>query len=372
MKKILFVLGSFYPAQEGGPDNTLFWLGKSLVQSAVDVTVYTTEKGVGHDVKKNECVNQSGIKVFYFKYFFSHLLSLNLVNKFIRNIRDFDVVHLTSIFYPMTLLCAMLCVLFNVPFTLSPRGELNSGALVYNSRLKKVYMKFALFFYKKAKYYISTCDSERQEINFFFGNDARVEVLKNYLDDESFSVPDNIINSDKSDYFLYLGRIHQKKNIESLINAYQSLDVKIKDKYSLLIAGTGKDSYLSELKSLSYDSNIHFIGKVTGQDKLSLYRNATIFILPTHGENYGNVVAESLAQGVPVICSKFAPWSDLVKYKCGYFIDNTPEEIKKSLSKYIGLNEDERNIMKRNSFSFAHNKLSVFNNSEEILDVFTR
>ena len=52
MKRLLFIAGSFYPAQEGGVDNTLFWIAKALASKGVDVTVVTTKKGISDEMKK--------------------------------------------------------------------------------------------------------------------------------------------------------------------------------------------------------------------------------------------------------------------------------------------------------------------------------
>ena len=52
--KYLFFVGSFFPAQEGGPDNSLYWLSRQLVNDNKDVTVITFKKGL--DKKKNKFI----------------------------------------------------------------------------------------------------------------------------------------------------------------------------------------------------------------------------------------------------------------------------------------------------------------------------
>ena len=53
--------------------------------------------------------------------------------------------------------------------------------------------------------------------------------------------------------------------------------------------------------------------------------------MPSHNENFGNVVVESLSQGTPVIASTGTPWKILEKYHAGYWIKNNPENIAKKI-----------------------------------------
>jgi glycosyltransferase involved in cell wall biosynthesis len=64
-----------------------------------------------------------------------------------------------------------------------------------------------------------------------------------------------------------------------------------------------------------------FRGPLFGDDKLRAYREANLFMLPSHSENFGMTVAEALAAGTPAIVTKGAPWGGLVKQGAGWWID---------------------------------------------------
>ena len=66
---------------------------------------------------------------------------------------------------------------------------------------------------------------------------------------------------------------------------------------------------------------VTFSGALFGEEKLRAYREASLFVLPTHSENFGMTVAEALAAGTPAIVSKGAPWSGLQKQGAGWWID---------------------------------------------------
>ena len=68
-------------------------------------------------------------------------------------------------------------------------------------------------------------------------------------------------------------------------------------------------------------------GHVDGEDKLEAFMRADACVIPSFTENFGMVVAEALAHGVPVVTSRGTPWSDVEKHGCGLWIDNKPRAI---------------------------------------------
>ena len=77
---------------------------------------------------------------------------------------------------------------------------------------------------------------------------------------------------------------------------------------------------------------VTFFGPVHGAAKDALYRGSDVFVLPTHAENFGLVVAEALAQEVPVITTTNAPWSGLDEKRCGWWIPLSQHRLKDSIA----------------------------------------
>ena len=80
---------------------------------------------------------------------------------------------------------------------------------------------------------------------------------------------------------------------------------------------------------------------VFGEDKIKLFREASLFVLQTFSENFGIVIAEALACKLPVITTKGVPWSELNLLGCGEWIDIGIEPLKESLKKMLLKSNEE-------------------------------
>ena len=103
----------------------------------------------------------------------------------------------------------------------------------------------------------------------------------------------------------------------------------------MLVAGYEDKNHTVYLKKLVKELNlidfITFVGPKLGIEKIRIFDSADLFVLPTFNENYGIVVAEALARGIPVLTTKGTPWEELNKYNCGFWVDNNEEGIKAAL-----------------------------------------
>ncbi|MDO4336172.1 MAG: glycosyltransferase, partial [Bacteroidales bacterium] len=133
-------------------------------------------------------------------------------------------------------------------------------------------------------------------------------------------------------------RIHQKKGIEILIQAWKDISHKFPD-WEIIVAGNGDNSYISTLndkiKEAELTHSMKIIPPVFGEDKYKLYSESAIFILPSYSENFGMVIAEAMSCGVPVITTKGTPWEILNKEDMGWWIDLSVENISLTLERAI-------------------------------------
>ena len=136
--------------------------------------------------------------------------------------------------------------------------------------------------------------------------------------------------------------------------------------YKLYIAGKEEGDYytklLNQIKDLQLEDKIIFKGMVIGREKEQLYAEAKATFLISHSENFGNVIIESLAQGTPVIASFGTPWKILEQKGCGFWIDNSPEIIARTIDRIISLDEVQYDQMRNNAYNLCQEQFDIKTN----------
>lgn len=206
----------------------------------------------------------------------------------------------------------------------SPRGAFSPWAMNHGSNWKKIFWPLlqrpAL---ERTSCFHATAESEYKEVRRL-GFQQPVAVIPNGIDVPAL-VPKRTRCLRK---LVFLGRIHPVKGIESLLRAWATLMDSFAE-WQVLIVGTDAaynvgTGYLDEMKSLAATlklKRLEFLLPLYGKAKLEAYREAELFVLPTHSENFGMTVAEALAAGTPAIVTKGAPWRGLETHKCGWWIE---------------------------------------------------
>src|SRR5207302_4948768 len=99
--------------------------------------------------------------------------------------------------------------------------------------------------------------------------------------------------------------------------------------YALRICGEGHKAYVDKLHKIATElgisNRVDFAGPVEGSRKSEAFFGADVCVVPSHSENFGLVVAESLAHGTPVIASTGTPWRELNPKRAGHWIPNDPD-----------------------------------------------
>ena len=207
----------------------------------------------------------------------------------------------------------------HVPLVVSPRGTLSEWAFASGSKVKKVFWPLlqrpAL---RATACFHATANSEYEDIRRM-GFKQPIAVIPNGIDIPTPGRSDN----GEMRTVLFLGRIHRKKGVDMLLNAWRVVSSRFPE-WRLRIAGPDNNGYLGSMQGLATKlklARVEFSGPLYGEAKLRAYRDAELFVLPTHSENFGMTVAESLAAGTPAIVSKGAPWGGLVSEGAGWWID---------------------------------------------------
>lgn len=269
-----------------------------------------------------------------------------------------DVVHINGIWMIQTWIIQKEALKRNIKTYITPHGMLEPWIVNRHPWKKKLaLMLFQKKALKQALALVATAESERENIIKLNYNN-NVPVIPNGIDIESIAIKTDWSIKKK---ILFLSRVHTKKGIELLLETVYQLKEELKE-YEIIIAGEGEENYIRTLKQINEEKGcsgmIKFIGGVYGEEKWNLFREADCFVLPTHSENFGYVIAEALASGTPVITTKGAPWEEINTYHCGYWIDRTCEALKSALSELIKKDQTELKEMGMNGRRLIQEKYS--------------
>ncbi|WP_274379720.1 glycosyltransferase family 1 protein [Campylobacter fetus] len=145
-------------------------------------------------------------------------------------------------------------------------------------------------------------------------------------------------------FILFVGSIEPRKNLTTLIQAYNELNLNNID---LVIVGA-KGWENSEIHSLIKDNeHIKFLGFTPDDDLATLYSSATIFVYPSIYEGFGIPPLEAMACGAPILLSDIEVFREIYGNVAEFFSPLNVEELTKKLKNLIN-NSDKLSIMKNN------------------------
>lgn len=240
------------------------------------------------------------------------------------------LVHINGIWNPQNWGFQKAAQNLGIKVIVSPHGMLEPWIMANNPFKKKI----ALFLYQKkaidcATYIHATAKMEAESIRAL-GFKNPISVIPNGIDITDVKEIKKYYGTRK---MVFLSRIHPKKGIELLLEAWRNCNT---NGWILEIAGNGDENYIGKLNRSSEDlKNVHFVGAKYGDAKWKFLQSADVMVLPTHSENFGIVIAEALAVGVPVITTKGTPWEDLDIYQCGWWINLSVSNLEKAITNVI-------------------------------------
>ena len=312
--KILHVVPTYVPAwRHGGPIVAVHGLCRALVARGHQVTVYTTNlHGDGTlPVPVREPMRVEGVEVRYFPVSPPRRLyrSPAMGQALRAAIGNFDVAHLHSLYLWPTFAAARAAERAAVPYLVAPRGMLVRDLVERRGRLRKrlwIRLVERRSIERAAGLHV-TSDLEASEAAAFGLRLPRVVVVPTGVDAEPLRLRDfsavaaslrEVVEA--SAFFLYLGRLSWKKNLDRLVAA-----LPLVPEAELVLAGPDDEGLWPALArqaaAAGVADRLRWVGPVAGEDKAALFHTATALVLPSSSENFGNAALEAMAVGCPVV-----------------------------------------------------------------------
>lgn len=239
-----------------------------------------------------------------------------------------------------------------IPIVLSPHGMLAPWAMAHK-RWKKIvpWLLYQRGDVRRAALIHTTAAQETQWVrDLGFQNPTAEVPLGTGLPAESAT------HDGPAKVLLFVGRIYPVKGLDLLLRAWALVKAKMAD-WHLLLVGPDQAGHMEELESLATalglttrrgeaggmgEADVTFTGPLYGDEKDATYRMARGLILPSYTENFGGVVIDALAFGLPVLTSAATPWRHLEAEGCGQTFDLESEALAETLTVFAGVSDAER------------------------------
>jgi glycosyltransferase involved in cell wall biosynthesis len=309
-----------------------------------------------------------------------------------------DIIHVHAIWGCAAHVACRTARRKNLPYIVAPRGMLEPWSL-QQKKLKKL---LAMWLYQgkdlqRATALHATAESEAEQFRKL-GFTQPIIVSPNGVEFPE-NMPPRVFRSDGKKTALFLSRIHPKKGLIELVEAWAEVKRQLavegqRSEDATLVtnelmnyrtnelfnwhveyAGPDYDGHLTQvqnrIRELGVEDDFTYLGSLGDNEKWTAYRRADVFVLPTYSENFGIVVAEALYAGIPVITTKGAPWAGLLGVlesssrnaenrcqsatneleasgRCGWWIDVGVGPLVQALLEVTTLSDDERLTMGEN------------------------
>ena len=337
----------------GGPAMSTYNTLYGLKEQEVDAEI------IMYPLSPNGKLKGENVRVHFAKAPLEHKLAYSpTLKKEIKTLGVYDLYHAQGVWQYPTYAIAEVAKSLNRPYIITPRG------MLYPQEIRKSNKFFKLLSLKvrllndlnKAACVQVTCMDEMRYCREL-GVTSPIAVIPNPIEIKEYT------EKKKDDIFRlgYLGRLSPRKNVESLIYAFDELGELTKNA-ELLIIGGGDEKYerflKDEVKRLNLQ-NVRFTGFLSGKEKDEAIASISVLAMPSEFENLGNVVLEGLIRKIPCIATKGSPWEELVTYKCGWWVDYSQRAITEAIKEAINTPPNKLMSMGINGQYLMKNNYSI-------------
>lgn len=261
------------------------------------------------------------------------------------DVYEFDILHQHGLWMPISLFSKKLKKKTNILKIVQPHGFL----MPYSRNISKVKKDFIFSLYERSNIESSdmlvACAKEEAKVLRKLFPKKDISIIPNGIPDEFFNTENKTKIFKRKKRMLFLSQIIPVKGIERIIKSIKEIGVNEFLDWEFLIAGYEDVNYKSILEKMVSDFElkelVKFIGPMFDLDKIKIFDNVDVFLLPSYSENFGIVVAEALSRGLPVLTTKGTPWKELETNNCGFWVDNSDLGIKNGILQILECSEYE-------------------------------
>ena len=359
----------------GGPANSLPNLLNALKDSfSIESVVYSIARD---ENEKNEFLQRYSIPWIKCdpKLFTKLQYSSELKSRLKQDIKKGDIIFSNNLWNYPSYLSDRLSREKSVAHIISIRGTLYPWSLSQGKFRKKLawylFQKRAL---QRANLIHVTCKEELKALREL-GITTPAALVPHGINFNDYQTLPN--KSDAKDglsldhgqkYFLFMSRLHKKKGLDMLLDVWYECSEKHPN-WTLLIAGPDYGNYKEKIEDLELNSGqkcrVKLLGMLKGENKRKALSASEFFVLPSYSENFGVVIGEALAAGLPTLTTRGTPWNSINEFSCGQQIELNKVNLTKALDDMLLLDENELVTMSSNAKKLIKEKYSWHTQAEK-------
>jgi glycosyltransferase involved in cell wall biosynthesis len=325
--KILHVIPGLSNAS--GPTQVVYHLAHQMIDYGHDVTIcYVVGRGTDPVYDFDKRIELLGFPAVWFrKWGYSPALRRYLQ----KNLGQFDIVHVHSLWLYPNIAVMQAATKHKVPYIIRPAGSLEPWALGFSAWKKRLYLALIERHIINGASRVHAASEQEAENIRKLSFLTKIMTITNGIDIQAFQKTSQQQNlrqifqiPESSFVLLFFGRIHPVKNLEFLVRVTKKLIARYGESVVLAIAGPNQHAYAqkisAQIQKARIESQCRFLGEISADQKSEIYTMGDVFLLPSFSENFAVAVTEALASGLPVVVSKHTPWAEVVTYQSGYWL----------------------------------------------------
>ena len=342
----------------GGLASSIPLLARFQKKVGHTVSVSTLSSAFGAEMQEAQ---KNGVEFLAFRRSSPHFLffSWGMLLNLHKAIKWADVVHVHALWtFPVWWGCCLACMYKKI-LIMSPRGTLDPMRLAHSAWKKKMVGWIDRLCCQHAAGIHVTSAEEYNWVTMYLGEKykSKIRVIPNGLQIPKGDYKQQFPTLANKRMILSLGRLHPLKGLDLLLEAWSIVSAcKQASDWKLVIVGPDEQGVKDELVGLCEKlslKNCEFRDGIYNEQKWGLLSTADVFVFPSRSENFGNVVGEALACGVPVVMTDVGPWKAEMEKSFDAktsdtpicFVETNASGIADGLSRVMALSDETRKEM---------------------------
>lgn len=157
--------------------------------------------------------------------------------------------------------------------------------------------------------------------------------------DEALALRSAMAATRRTRRLLFLARLHPKKGLDWLVQAWAAQPAKLRDGWRIVVAGPDELGHKAEIErqveAAGLTREIEFTGAVDGAAKARVLAEADAFILPSRSEGFSVAILEAMACALPVVATEACNFPEVQSAGGGWCVETTLDGVKTGLNELL-------------------------------------